>query len=100
MRRQAFFDARYLPIPRGRYGFTEWQHECKPTRGWITPDLPVVLLDRLPFDPWLGLAEMYVEKGWQRDWPKSVPGRKKSRTRDAGQHGRAHPDFSRQPKPV
>ena len=70
MRRAAFTGARMLPQARGRFGFTEWQHEIKPTRGWITPDLPVVLLDRLPFDPWLALSASYVNHGWQRDWPK------------------------------
>jgi len=36
---------------RGRNGFTEFQHIHQPVRGWITPDLPVVLLDRLPHEP-------------------------------------------------
>lgn len=70
MRRAAFTGARYLPLPAGRFGFTEWQHEMKPTRGWITPDLPIVLLDRLPFDPWLNLSHEYVQQGWQRPWAK------------------------------
>jgi glycosyltransferase involved in cell wall biosynthesis len=52
----------------GRSGFTEWQHTNDPVRGWITPDLPVVLLDRLPFEPWLSLSAEYVAKGWQRPW--------------------------------
>ena len=53
---------------QGRYGFTEFQHEYNPVRGWINPDLPVVSLDRVPFDPWLTLSREYVELGWQRPW--------------------------------
>jgi glycosyltransferase involved in cell wall biosynthesis len=52
----------------GRFGFTEWQHEYRPVRGWIAPDLPVVSLDRVPFEPWLSLSAEYVENGWQREW--------------------------------
>lgn len=54
----------------GRFGFTEWQHEYRPVRGWINPDLPVVSLDRVPFEPWVSLAEKYVEKEWARPWGK------------------------------
>jgi glycosyltransferase involved in cell wall biosynthesis len=53
---------------RGRFGWTEWQHEYDPIRGWINPDLPVVSLDRVPFEPWLSLSEGYMEKDWQRPW--------------------------------
>jgi glycosyltransferase involved in cell wall biosynthesis len=55
---------------RGRFGFTEFQHRHDPVRGWVLPDLPVLQLDRLPFEPWLSLAEEYARKGWQRRWPK------------------------------
>jgi glycosyltransferase involved in cell wall biosynthesis len=54
----------------GRFGFTEWQHEYRPVRGWINPDLPVVSLDRVPFEPWVSLSERYVEREWQRPWGK------------------------------
>lgn len=54
----------------GRFGFTEWQHEYRPVRGWINPDLPVVSLDRVPFEPWASLSERYVERDWQRPWGK------------------------------
>ncbi len=53
---------------QGRFGFTEWQHEYNPVRGWINPDLPVVSLDRVPFEPWLSLSAQYVDQGWQREW--------------------------------
>lgn len=53
----------------GRYGWTEWQHEyLQVVRGWINPDLPVVSLDRVPFEPWLSLSEKYVANEWQRPW--------------------------------
>jgi len=54
----------------GRFGFTEWQHEYKPVRGWITPDLLVSELSRIPFEPWVGLTKQYVERDWEREWPK------------------------------
>jgi glycosyltransferase involved in cell wall biosynthesis len=54
----------------GRFGFTEWQHEYGPVRGWVNPDLPVVSLDRVPFEPWTSLSERYVLKEWQRPWGK------------------------------
>lgn len=71
--RTSTFDARRPLRPDGRFGFTEWQHIHRPARGWITPDLPVVLLDRLPFEPWLSLSDTYEELEWQRYWPKWDP---------------------------
>lgn len=53
----------------GRYGFTEWQHEQQPVRGWIVPDLMVTQLDLIPFEPWAGLSATYRERGWQRPVP-------------------------------
>jgi hypothetical protein len=67
-RGSAFLDRPELR-PDGRFGFTEWQVDNDVMRGWITPDLPVVLLDRLPLEPWSELAVLYVEAGWQRPWP-------------------------------
>lgn len=62
------------PMPaNGRYGFGDFQRHQRLRRGWITPDLPLVLLDRLPFEPWLSLSAYYVALGWQRDWPKWDP---------------------------
>ena len=58
---------------QGRFGFTEWQHEYDPVRGWITPDLLVSELSRIPFEPWVGLAARYVERDWEREWPKYHP---------------------------
>lgn len=58
-----------LPQPKGRLGFTEWQHKNeRVARAWINPSLPVFLLDRIHFEPWSKLSLEYVIKGWQRKW--------------------------------
>jgi hypothetical protein len=54
----------------GRFGFTAWQYRCNVTRAWLSPPLPVALLDRMPIEPWVSLSEQYENKGWQREWPK------------------------------
>lgn len=66
--RTSAFRSRPALYADGRNGFSEWQHTNDPVRGWITPDMPVVLLDRLPFEPWVSLSAGYVERGWQRPW--------------------------------
>ncbi|HET8772629.1 MAG TPA: glycosyltransferase [Thermoanaerobaculia bacterium] len=69
-RRSAFAASR--PTPLGSwFGFEEWQRQQRPQlgTGWIAPALPVVLLDRVPFEPWASLTERYVDSGWQRRWP-------------------------------
>lgn len=73
-RRAAF--ARSRPTPIGKYfGLEEWQMAYRTllVRGWINPALPLFLLDRIPFEPWLSLSKKYVEFGWQRDWQKYDP---------------------------
>lgn len=67
--RRSVFDHRPLMSPNGRFGWTEFQHDFLPSRAWISPDLPLVALDRLPMEPWASLSEEYVELGWQRRWP-------------------------------
>lgn len=60
-----------LPRPDGRFGFTAWQdHNQDILKAWINPALPVVLLDRLPMEPWASLSATYEAKGWQRPWAK------------------------------
>jgi glycosyltransferase involved in cell wall biosynthesis len=69
-RRAAF--SRSRPAPQERwFGFEAWQMSQGPglVRGWIKPALPLFLLDRLPFEPWKSLTQMYVRVGWQRPWP-------------------------------
>jgi hypothetical protein len=57
------------PVPNGRFGFTEWQHDHLPRRGWITPDLRTFALDLAPVEPWKSLTRRYKETpGLQRDW--------------------------------
>ena len=63
-----------MPEPNGRFGFTSWQDKNPDVRkGWLFPSLPVVLLDRVPVDPWKSLSESYECNGWQRPWPKYAP---------------------------
>ncbi len=68
MRRDAFL--RYgFPQPQGRFGFTEWQHQHEPQRGWIRPDLRTFALDLLPVEPWRSITDSYrAVNGLQRDW--------------------------------
>lgn len=68
MRTEAFLSRPAL-VPHGRHGFTNWQHEQEPVRGWIEPDLLAPQLDRIPTEPWASLSKRYVKKLWQRRWP-------------------------------
>jgi len=67
MRTRAF---QTFPEPQGRFGFTAWQDKNPQVqKAWLSPSLPVCLLDRVPFEPWTSLSAEYVAKGWQRPWP-------------------------------
>jgi glycosyltransferase involved in cell wall biosynthesis len=69
-RREAF--AGSLPAAHDRwFGFEEWQQAQgdRLGRGWLTPALPIFLLDRTPLEPWRTLTRDYVRRGWQRPWP-------------------------------
>lgn len=70
-RREAFRRRRPRPYEKW-FGLEEWQMLEGPSliRGWITPAIPVFLLDRLPFEPWRRYSETYIRRGWQRSWPK------------------------------
>ena len=76
MKRRAFADMMGI-YPRvevdgrsSRFGFEEWQGIHNDIRKvWIQPPLPVALLNRVPFEPWMGLSKLYVAAGWQRAWP-------------------------------
>lgn len=71
MRRRSFLRRPTISVNGQRFGFTEWQHEYKPVRGWITPDLLVSSLDFVPLEPWVSLTEKYKEtEGLQRQWGK------------------------------
>lgn len=68
--------SRSLPRPiRKWFGLEEWQmaHSNRLVTGWITPALPVFLLDRFPFDPWRAHSDRYIRLGWQRSWPAYDP---------------------------
>lgn len=69
--RTAAFKARKPMEPQGRFGFTAWQDQNPDViKGWLNPALPVCLLDRVPFEPWVTLSNEYVRRGWQREWEK------------------------------
>lgn len=58
-----------FPHPNGLFGFTGWQKSHQEvTKAWIKPALPVILLNRVPVEPWCSLSEDYKQKGWQRPW--------------------------------
>jgi GT2 family glycosyltransferase len=61
--------ARHRPKQHDRFfGLTEhMRHHAR--CGWLTPDLPCVLLDHLPFEPWISLTQEYRARGWSRTWP-------------------------------
>lgn len=71
MRSRSFLHRKPIPLAlgkNGRAGFTIWQHRFHLRAGWLTPDLPVVQLDRIPAEPWRTLSERYIELGWARAW--------------------------------
>jgi GT2 family glycosyltransferase len=70
--RRAAFAASRPTVYDKWFGLEEWQVAQGPEliRGWITPALPVFLLDRFPFDPWRAYSDAYVRRGWQRSWPR------------------------------
>jgi len=73
-RREAF--ARSRPSAYNKwFGLEEWQmaRSRQFTYGWITPAIPVFLLDRFPFEPWTRYSDEYIRRGWQRSWPKYDP---------------------------
>ncbi len=58
-----------LPSHGGRYGgFTHWQYQNvdRVKAGWISPPLPVFLLNRMPLEPWCSLSDEYGRREWQR----------------------------------
>jgi hypothetical protein len=73
--RSSAFAGRGRMRPHATYGgFTNWQIENPDvTKGWIVPPLSLFLLDRLPFEPWLGLSRQYIAAGHQRPWTNYGP---------------------------
>lgn len=69
--RTACFEGRPLPVESGRLGFGQWQNRYPEVfKAWLRPGLPVILLDRLPFEPWASLSAQYERQGWQRPWKR------------------------------
>ena len=63
------FEGQRVPRPNGRFGFTMWQRRhLEVVKVWLQPSLPVILLDKLPMEPWWSLSAQYVANGWQRVW--------------------------------
>ncbi len=62
--------AKHRPVQKDKFfGLTaHWRKYA--TCGWVSPDLPMFLLDHLPGEPWASLAASYVDAGWSRAWPK------------------------------
>lgn len=60
----------------GRFGWTEMQREYRNMNiRWLSPDLAMSELTRIPFEPWLSLSDQYRkiehERGeLERDWPR------------------------------
>lgn len=72
-RTEAFERRKPISSSQGRLGFTLWQHRRGVRTGWITPDLAMVQLDRVPAPPWNALAAKYVSRGWARSWAPHEP---------------------------
>lgn len=68
-RARAFY-GRSAMIQHSKYGgFTDWQiAHPEIVKGWLYPAMPIFLLDRLPFEPWLKLSKQYIADGKQRPW--------------------------------
>ena len=67
--RSRAFEGQRMPKPNGRFGFTMWQRRHpEVVKVWLQPSLPVIILDKLPMEPWRSLSAQYVTNGWQRMW--------------------------------
>lgn len=74
-RRQAILDAMqrrplFCDRASGKYfGWQAFQEQAGLHVAWLRPSLQVFLLDRMPIEPWGGLSDEYVRRGWQRPAP-------------------------------
>jgi glycosyltransferase involved in cell wall biosynthesis len=65
--RREIFKGADLPVVKDRYwGLERWLATHHARVGWVKPSIPVFLLDRLPFEPWISLSRQYEASGWQR----------------------------------
>lgn len=72
IRRRVFDNGRRVQLDSRWFGWTLYQRKYVRS-AWITPDLPMFLLDHLPFEPWMSLSERYIKSEWQRRWPTRHP---------------------------
>ncbi len=70
MRMRAFRQAMKPLVQTAKYfGFTSWQTEHEHVKkGWLDPAMNIILLDRIPTQPWASLSAEYIAKGWQRPY--------------------------------
>ena len=54
----------------GRFGWTEFQRDYGLSCAWISPDLAVTELSRIPFEPWSSHSMEYRHAEIERPWPK------------------------------
>lgn len=69
MRKRAF--ANSVPQSGQKYcGWWDWQTKAGAdlVKGWLKPGIPIFMLDRLPFEPWMSMTKEYERNGWQRHW--------------------------------
>lgn len=55
------------------WGWANWIASRGLRCGWVKPSIPVFLLDRLYFDPWISYSLKYESSGWQRAWHRYTP---------------------------
>lgn len=62
-------------IPIAEYDLRQWNgiNQADMNVGWLTPGLPVILLDKIRFEPWKTYAARYCQCGYHRDWGKYSP---------------------------
>lgn len=72
IRRRVFSHGRRVTLDNRWFGWTLYQRKHV-SAAWITPDLPIFLLDHLPLEPWMSLSHRYIKNEWQRAWPTRHP---------------------------
>jgi len=69
-RRSVFDRFGYPQVACKYWGFDRWlKRNSGIRRGWLTPSIPIFLLDRLPMNPWREYTKRYIGRGWQRNEP-------------------------------
>lgn len=55
-----------MPETAPYHGWTTHQWNSPWKKGWLMPNLPIFLLDQLPFEPFVSLRSEYFNRGWHR----------------------------------